>query len=128
MRSYAIKMLVLLWIVGLAFSVPAHAQVAGATLTGTITDAQGGAVANAKVSARNGATGVVTDTTTNASGAYSIVNLIPAEYEVSISSAGFTTAVSKVTLTVGARQELSLALRVGEDYSDRRDHRCGSHH
>jgi hypothetical protein len=107
-------MLVLLWIVGLAFSVPAHAQVAGATLTGTITDAQGGAVAGAKVSARNGATGVVTDTTTNASGAYSIVNLIPADYEVSISSAGFTTAVSKVTLTVGARQELSLALRVGE--------------
>ena len=114
MRSYAIKLLVLLCFVGLAFSMPAHAQVAGASLTGTITDAQGGALAGAKVSARNGATGVVTDTTTNASGAYSIVNLIPADYEVSISAAGFTTAVSKVTLTVGARQELNLALKVGE--------------
>ncbi len=97
-----------------AFSQPLHAQVAGATLTGTITDAQGGAVVGAKVSARNGATGVVSETTTNASGAYNIVNLIPADYEVSISSPGFSTAVSKVTLTVGAKQELSLSLKVGE--------------
>src|ERR1700722_2455476 len=97
-----------------AFSQPLHAQVAGATLSGTITDAQGGAVVGAKVSAKNGATGVVTDTTTNATGAYNIVNLIPADYEVSVTSPGFSTAVSKVTLTVGARQELSLSLKVGE--------------
>jgi hypothetical protein len=97
-----------------AFSHPLHAQVAGATLSGTITDAQGGAVVDAKVSAKNGATGVVSETTTNASGAYNIVNLIPADYEVSISAQGFSTALSKVTLTVGARQELSLSLKVGE--------------
>jgi hypothetical protein len=114
MKSYATKILVLMWVIGLLCSAPLYAQVAGATLTGTITDAQGGAVVNAKVSARNAATGVVTETTTNASGAYSIVNLIPADYEISISSPGFTTAVSKVTLTVGAKQELSLALKVGE--------------
>ena len=114
MKSYVTKLLVLLWVVGLLFSVPLHAQVAGATLTGTITDAQGGAVAGAKVSAKNSATGVISDTTTNASGAYSIVNLIPADYEVSVTSTGFSTAVSKVTLTVGAKQELSLALKVGE--------------
>src|ERR1700722_16287850 len=97
-----------------AFSQPLHAQVAGATLSGTITDAQGGAVVGAKVSAKNGATGVVSETTTNATGAYNIVNLIPADYEVSVTSPGFSTAVSKVTLTVGARQELSLSLKVGE--------------
>ena len=84
MKSYVTKLLVLLWIIGLLFSVPLHAQVAGATLTGTITDAQGGAVAGAKVSAKNSATGVISDTTTNASGAYTIVNLIPADYEVSV--------------------------------------------
>lgn len=96
------------------FSHPLHAQVAGATLTGTITDAQGGAVVGAKVSAKNGATGVISDTTTNATGAYNIVNLLPADYEVSVSAQGFSTAISKVTLTVGARQELSLSLKVGE--------------
>jgi Carboxypeptidase regulatory-like domain/TonB dependent receptor/TonB-dependent Receptor Plug Domain len=114
MKAYATKALVLICVIGLCFSVPLHAQVAGATLTGTITDAQGGAVVGAKVSARNGATGVVTDTTTNASGAYSIVNLIPADYEVSVTATGFSTTTTKLTLTVGAKQELSLALRVGE--------------
>src|SRR5579863_1867580 len=41
MKSYATKILVLLCVVGLFCSVPLYAQVAGATLTGTITDAQG---------------------------------------------------------------------------------------
>src|SRR6266849_2820593 len=68
----------------------------------------------AKVAAKNGATGVTTETTTNTSGAYNIVNLIPADYDVSVSATGFRTAVSKVTLTVGAKQELSLGLTVGE--------------
>jgi len=98
----------------LILSLPSRAQVAGATLLGTITDAQGGAVADAKVSAKNAATGVSTDTTTNGSGAYSIVNLNPGDYDVSVSAQGFSTAASKVTLTVGAKQELSLALTVGQ--------------
>jgi hypothetical protein len=97
----------------LGFSHPLRAQVAGATLTGAITDAQGGAVANAKVSAKNAATGITTETTTNSSGVYTIVNLNPAEYTVSISSPGFSTATSKVTLTVGARQEMNIPLAVG---------------
>ena len=113
MKSYT-KILVLICVLGLLFSTPLRAQVAGATLTGTITDAQGGAVANARVTAKNGATGVSTETTTNTSGAYSIVNLIPADYAVSVSAPGFKTATSKVTLTVGARQEMDLSLVVGE--------------
>src|SRR3984957_5580612 len=114
MRSFAAKMLVLIWMIGLFFSVPLHAQVAGGTLTGTITDAQGGAVANAKVSAKNAATGITTDTTTNAAGNYNLVNLKPADYVVTVQATGFATSTTKVTLTVGAQQELSLALKVGE--------------
>src|SRR6195256_1241777 len=115
MKSNATKILVLICALGLVFSAtPLRAQVAGATLSGTITDAQGGAVIGAKISARNGATGVTTDSTTNASGAYSIVNLLPADYEISVSSPGFRTAVSKVTLTVGAQQAMNIALTVGE--------------
>jgi hypothetical protein len=97
----------------LAISHPLRAQVSGATLTGTITDAQGGAVANAKVSVKNAATGITTETTTNSAGVYTIVNLIPADYTVSISSPGFSTATSKVTLTVGAKQEMNIPLAVG---------------
>jgi Carboxypeptidase regulatory-like domain len=98
----------------LVFSMPLRAQVAGATLSGTITDPQAAAVVGAKVAARNAATGVTTETTTNSSGSYTIVNLIPASYDVSVSAAGFRTTTSKVTLTVGARQELNTSLIVGE--------------
>jgi hypothetical protein len=109
------KMLVLSWVLGLLFSAtPLPAQVAGATLSGTITDAQGGAVVGAKVSAKNGATGVVTETTTNSSGAFTVVNLLPANYDVSVSAPGFRTAISKVILTVGAQQALNVGLTVGE--------------
>jgi len=113
-KSYVTVMLVLIWMIGLLFSVPLRAQVAGATLTGTITDAQGGAVANAKVSAKNGATGITSETTTNSTGNYNLVNLIPADYVVTAAATGFNTSTTKVTLTVGAQQELNLALKVGE--------------
>ncbi len=88
----------------LSLSLRLRAQVSGAIVTGAVTDAQGGAVANAKVSARNAQTSVVTETTTNTDGAYSILNLIPSDYEISASASGFSTSVAKVTLTVGAKQ------------------------
>ena len=113
-KSYVTMTLVLIGVIGLLFSVPLHAQVAGATLTGTITDAQGGAVANAKVTAKNGATGITSETTTNSTGNYNLVNLIPADYVVTAAATGFNTSTTKVTLTVGAQQELNLALKVGE--------------
>ncbi len=114
MKSCVTKVLVLIWVVGLLLSTPLHAQVAGATLTGTITDAQGGAVVNAKVTVKDSATGISTETATNSSGNYNIVNLKPASYDVSVTAAGFATSTTKVTLTVGAQQELSLALKVGD--------------
>src|SRR5467141_2866479 len=115
MKSNATKILVLICALGLVFSAtPLRAQVSGATLSGTITDAQGGAVVGAKISAKNGATSVTTESTTNSSGAFSIVNLIPANYDVSITAPGFRTATSKVTLIVGGQQALNLALTVGE--------------
>jgi carboxypeptidase family protein len=115
MKSNATKIFVLTCALGLLFSATSlRAQVSGATLSGTITDAQGGAVVGAKISAKNGATGVTTESTTNSSGAYSIVNLLPADYDVSVSAAGFRTATSKVTLIVGGQQALNVALTVGE--------------
>jgi hypothetical protein len=95
-------------------SAPLRAQVVGATVSGTITDPRGDAIPGAKVSAKNLGTGVSTSTTTNGTGAFSIANLNPAEYELSASAAGFSTAQTKVTLTVGAKQEVNLALKVGQ--------------
>src|SRR6266849_6767492 len=116
MNPKTIKLALFVWILalGLGVSVPLRAQVAGATLSGTITDPQGGAIPNAKVSAKNMGTGVSTDTITNSAGAYTAPNLIPGDYQVTVSAAGFATALTKVTLTVGAKQELNVPLSVGQ--------------
>jgi hypothetical protein len=108
--------MVVAWILLLCLAVsrPIRAQVSGATLTGAITDAQGGAVAGAKISVKNLGTGIVSETTTNDVGAYNVPNLIPADYEVSVSAGGFSTTTSKVTLTVGAKQEMNIKLTVGQ--------------
>jgi len=98
----------------LGFSLPSRAQVAGGSLSGTITDPQGAAVVGAKISAKNAATGVTSETTTNSSGAYSLVNLLPANYDLSATAPGFRTAVSKVTITVGSQQTMNFPLVVGE--------------
>src|SRR6266576_4964712 len=91
------------------------AQVVGATLSGTVTDASGASVPNAQVSISNPATGVTRAVTADAVGFYAAPNLQPGNYEVRFSSPGFTTEVnSGVTLTVGAQQVLNASLRVGQ--------------
>ena len=80
MSPKTIKFLLFAWILGLCLPIaePLRAQVAGATLSGTIADAQGAAVPNAKVSVTNIATGVAASATTNSVGAYTVPNLMPA--------------------------------------------------
>src|ERR1700720_3196233 len=99
MNTKATKSVLLISILALSLGVacPLHAQVAGATLSGTITDPQGGAVPNAKVIAKNLGTGLAADTNSNTAGAYTIPNLIPGDYQVAVSASGFTTAIAKVT-------------------------------
>src|SRR3984893_16277801 len=82
---------------------PVYAQVAGANLTGTGTDASGGGVPNANVSIKNTATGIARDITTDADGFYSAPNLLPGVYDITVSAPGFSTSVQTgLTLNVGA--------------------------
>ena len=74
---------------GLIFSVDASAQVVGAILSGSVTDPTGAAIPAAKVTIRNTATGVVTETAANGAGIYSAPNLLPGEYTVSASAPGW---------------------------------------
>jgi hypothetical protein len=114
MNPKAIKSVLGMWILCLLFSVPLRAQVAGATLSGTITDATGGFIASAQISAKNTATDIVTSTTANADGFFNMPNLLPGEYKVTISAQGFSTKATSLTLTVGAKQVLNLSLAVGQ--------------
>ena len=97
------------------FVVPVHAQVAGATLSGLVTDERGGPVPGATVTIKNVGTGVAREVISNADGFYSAPNLLPGTYEVRVSAKGFQTLVEReVTLTVGAEQPLNLSLNVGQ--------------
>jgi outer membrane receptor protein involved in Fe transport len=94
---------------------PSQAQVTGATLSGTVTDPSGAAIPQAQVSIRNVATGVSTVTTTNTDGFYSVPNLLPGSYELTVTASGFATAAhSNITLAVGEKQVLPVAMSVGQ--------------
>ena len=105
---------ILALLIGLFSAGSANAQVTGATLSGTITDPSGAAVAGAQISIKNTATGNTTDDTSDSNGFYSAPNLVPAPYEVRVTAAGFSTTVSTVTLSVGAQQTLNVGMKVGQ--------------
>jgi len=89
-------------------------QVAGGTLSGTITDPTGRAVPQAQLVITNVATGVERTVTTNTDGFYTAVNLLPGEYQVKITAAGFNAEMKTgITMNVGAQQTFDLALHVG---------------
>jgi hypothetical protein len=93
---------------------PLHAQVAGATLTGTVTDKSGAVIPNAQIVITNTATGIITRVTTDSAGLYGAQNLIPGPYSVSMSAPGFQSLKQTgVTLTVGAQLVLNGSLPVG---------------
>jgi hypothetical protein len=101
-------------IFAILFSVPIGAQVAGGTLSGTITDPSEKLVPLAQVSITNVATGITTTVSANSDGFYIAPNLLPGEYQVTVSAKGFSTETKKgISLTVGAHQVFNLTLQVG---------------
>ena len=94
--------------------VVAHAQVTGATLTGTVTDPSGGVVAGATISSTNTATASTRDTTSDSAGLYTIPNLVPGVYDIKVTATGFSTTVqSGLALSVGQQMQLNFSLKVG---------------
>lgn len=81
---------------------PLRAQAAGVTLSGTISGPSG-AVPFATVTVKNLATGKTATAQTDNAGHYSLANLAPGKYQVSISAVGFNAKTSAVTLSGGTQ-------------------------
>jgi hypothetical protein len=98
----------------LVFSAEVQAQVATATINGTVTDQSGALIPGATVSLKNVATNVDRNTTTNNSGNYVLVNINPGFYTLTVHKDGFSTATQpQFELQVNQTSTLDFKLRVG---------------
>jgi hypothetical protein len=92
----------------------AAAQVATGDITGRVADSGGSVVPGASVTARNTGTGLTRAVTTSADGNYTITQLPPGIYEITVEARGFSKAVLKdVQVLVGARETRNFDLRAG---------------
>src|SRR3974390_2534165 len=92
-----------------------QAQVAGGTLSVTVTDPSGSSVANATVAIKATATGLTRTVTTDEAGLYSAPTFFPRAYDVTATATGFQTVVQTgITISVGAQQTLNIKLLVGQ--------------
>jgi carboxypeptidase family protein len=81
---------------------PVWGQVDTGSITGTVRDTSGAAVAGATVTVHNTATSAERSTTTGDNGQYNITGLPPGIYELTVTSTGFAKFTSRVEVTVGA--------------------------
>src|SRR2546421_275255 len=94
----------LLAVAVLALCNPALAQRTTGSLRGQVLDPQGAAVANAKVTVTNQATGVVQSAQTTSAGTWNFPSILPGKYTVSVEGTGFK-GFAKKDVTVMADQD-----------------------
>lgn len=115
MKRFDLSFAALAVVVLMIFAAALHAQEAGGTVVGRVTDPNNGAVANASVSIKNVGTGVDRAATTTDDGEYTVPNLIPGSYEISVTAPGFSTAViENVGLLAGDRREVNVIMKLGQ--------------
>ena len=113
-RSVLTRTLFLISVVMVALMVPALGQVTTADITGRVVDQNGGALPGATITATNTATGQARSTTSNADGDFTISELTPGTYDVTVEAQGFSRAsVKAIEANVGARRTLNLELKPG---------------
>src|SRR5260370_14992462 len=92
----------------------ANGQAAFGTIIGTATDPSGAGVPNVQVTATDTEKGVSQTTTTNDSGNYTLSNLTPGNYKVTLEAKGFKTLVqANLPVIVGSSTAMNDKLQVG---------------
>src|SRR5499426_2301621 len=108
----------LLCLLGVSVSVCAspvslRAQTTYATITGTVTDANGAILPGVRISVRNVETNISSETVSNAEGVYTITQLREGTYTLSAQASGFREFIAKDILLVARdvrRLDINLAL------------------
>ena len=111
-RVRGLVAVVLAGLLGLAAS--AAAQGTGGVISGTIRDAQGGALPGVSLTLRNVESGVIRTAVSEADGTYRLPGIPPGRYELAAELQGFaTTQIPDLTITIGLelQRDLSMALQ-----------------
>ena len=90
----------------------AQSQSANGSIEGSITDSNGAAVPDAKVSARHRQTGLTRDAMTNTDGLYRLLLLPVGDYDVTIDKQGFT-SMKREAIKIEVGQKLTLDIQLG---------------
>ncbi len=85
------------------------------SISGVVKDPNGGLVPNAKVVAKNVGTNAESETRSDDTGFYRILNLVPADYIVSVEAPGFRrTTLAPQTLTIAQALRVDVNLEIGQ--------------
>jgi hypothetical protein len=104
----------LLAVIACLASTALFAQEFRGTFSGLVTDAQGAAMPNVKITATEKATATKSETVSSATGEYTIPFLVPGEYEITAEITGFKTYKREgLTLSIGEHPVVDIKLEVG---------------
>lgn len=100
-----------------SFSATLDAQLVSASVRGTVVDASGAALAQARVTIRNTSTGLTANATTDSHGLFIFTSLTPGgPYTVSVEVSGFKTQEQKgINLSLNQIVDLNIPLQVGSE-------------
>lgn len=106
---------ILLAVMVLLTTVPAHAQQLTGTLSATVYDTSGAVVPQATVTLKNSSSGDVRKTVSDGQGYFTFTAVQPATYSISISAKGFTTwDLTGIVMNLGdTRSVPNIALKAG---------------
>ena len=110
-----LKFCLLVWSSGVLGTVAAMAQVETTSrISGIVTDPTGAVIPGVSVVVRNQNTGAMREATTDATGYYSVVSLLPGTYTVTVTKDGFKkAAVTGQVLDVASPVKLDFTLELG---------------
>ena len=92
-----------------------HGQNTYGTIVGRVTDAQDAVIPAAMVTATNQSTNIARAVQSGSTGDYSIINLLPGTYDLTVEMDGFKTSlVDGINLRVNESVRVDVALQIGE--------------
>ncbi|MGH9940507.1 MAG: carboxypeptidase regulatory-like domain-containing protein, partial [Blastocatellia bacterium] len=92
----------------------AQASSSTAELRGQVTDANGAAIPNAKLTLTDAAKGASRTATSDGEGNYVFLSLLPSSYDLKVEAQGFGASTTRLELTVGQQANIPVKLAAGK--------------